>query len=433
MKDFVAVVTMGAAIVAGAYEVENVAARSRFPWNGLIDIDYEITGAKSGEAFAIDVTASYSNGVYKLIGRTYKSDPIAGAGQNHLVWDMGTDCPDVFAPDMKIAVSATPFGDKTPVYCVIDLSGGKDADKYPVRYTTVAPVHSVKANDACKTTELWLRRIRPAGRSFTTRSGVTPKDSNSSYFSALTKDYYMSVFEMTQQQWFLLTGTWPSRYSNETWRATRPLQNVTVNDLRGKWGWPDDKSISADSPLQKLRTRTGIARIDLPTEEQWSFAETAGPVYKGSNPIYRYYKPDEKTTYSYSEVARTTTSSAGDNANDLCDPDSGTACVGSYAPNNFGLYDMLGNVRELCLNPYVATANIKTYYMNKGYEFPIMDPEGIPVKDAKEINGKTTLSATARGGGINQSEAYSDLWHVWDQSVSSANYNTGFRLCITCE
>ncbi len=58
------------------------------------------------------------------------------------------------------------MNDKTPScgqdYLVIDLSGGASASRYPIRYMDEPPN---VADNACKLSELWLRRI-PAG-SFT--------------------------------------------------------------------------------------------------------------------------------------------------------------------------------------------------------------------------------------------------------------------------
>ena len=430
LKRVILAVAMGTTFAACAYEVENVTARSRFPWNGLVDIDYEITGAKSGEAFAIDVTANYSNGVCKLVGHTYKGSPIAGAGQNHLVWDMGADCPNVFAPDMKVAVSATPFGDKTPVYCVIDLSGGKDAEKYPVRYTTAAPVHSPKANDVCKTTELWFRRIRPASQDFAVGTLKEPADDNTSFYTRLTKDYYMAIFEMTQQQWFQLTGEWPSAFSNEQWRATRPVQRVIPSDLRGSWNWPDTKDPTEGSVLKKLRDRTGLATIDLPTEAQFQYAVNPGPTFGSS--IYRYYKPDGSKRCTANECARTSANVESKSPDDLCGPESGTACVGTYLPNSLGLYDLLGNMWEYCIDPYVPLDKFKQYYIDKGVSFPILDPIGLPRADVKSLNSNHVY-ITVRCGGYGNAADYSVLTQRKGDSSSTRSNSYGFRLCITCE
>lgn len=38
----------------------------------------------------------------------------------------------------------------------------------------------------------------------------------------------MAVFETTQRQYFNLTGKWPGRFSNETCRASRPVDSLVM-------------------------------------------------------------------------------------------------------------------------------------------------------------------------------------------------------------
>ena len=68
---------------------------------------------------------------------------------------------------------------------IIDLSGGKNATSYPVRYTTTAPAHVLGAADEpCQTTEIWLKRIKGDG-SFMFCQGY----SSAGYFKVnMTKD-----------------------------------------------------------------------------------------------------------------------------------------------------------------------------------------------------------------------------------------------------
>ena len=74
------------------------------------------------------------------------------------------------------------------LYAVVDLSGGADAESYPVRYSATGPDLN---DDTCRTTELWLRRI-PKG----TFIMGSPEDEVGRYSDepqrevTLTQDYY---------------------------------------------------------------------------------------------------------------------------------------------------------------------------------------------------------------------------------------------------
>ena len=445
---------VGAAFAAqAAVTITDVSARQRWPWNSLVDVDFKINGAEDGQRFVIDITAEYADGDKKLAARTYFTDPVVDGGSQRVVWDMGADCPGFRAEDLCVYVTATPFTKTTPVYMVIDLAGGVDAVKYPVRYTRKAPVmHHPDENlqaalsDKCRTTELWLRRIPAAGSlsALTWRKPAAAAD-NASFWIKHTKDFYIAIFETTQQQWYQLTGEWPSTFSNETYRAVRPLERFLIKDLRGQWLWPDDKSITEGSVLKKMRDRTGLNTIDLPTSAQFIYAVTVGET--GTGREVNRYRNEAGAQYEYTDIARHNMNSGakvvvnGVETNlvtSLADLSLGTACVGTYKPNAFGLYDMLGNVEELCLDTQLENKQLKAYYYSKaedgtyiGIDTPVVDPVGAPRDYAKEVYGN--LRCMTRGGSWARATTYCNMWQIVAHEILTPSSGKGFRFVITCE
>ena len=439
MKKLTIIAAAFAAFAAdAAITITGVTARQRWPWNSLVDVEFTISGAAVGEAFAIDINAEYAGGEKKLAAYTYTTEPVvAGSATHRLTWDMGKDYPDFRAEDLRVSVTATPFSSSTPVYMVIDLSGGKDAATYPVRYTTTPPAHVQGAIDEpCQTTELWMRRIPAAGQTFSTSWRVPSADtSNTAFWTKLTKDFYIAVFETTQQQWFQINGDWPSTFSNETYRASRPLDSYYPKLLFGSGGctWSDENRTIADNCLlQTLRSRTGLATLNLPTDAQWQFAACAGTITtpeRSAGEVYRY------GGYSVDEIARYSGNQSAAYNDGLCDTNSGSACVGSYKPNAFGLYDMLGNVSEDVLNRFVSETKLKQYYVDNGTEFPLVDPQGLSPTLANSINGSNGM--TRRGANFSVSSGNVTLWR---RDLGALNYPNdgaykvrGFRFCVTCE
>ena len=404
-----------------------------------MDVDFTISGAAAGEAFAIDLNAEYAGGDKKLAAYTYTTEPVvAGSATHRITWDMGKDYPDFRAEDLRVSVTATPFSGTTPVYMVIDLAGGKDATTYPVRYTTKDPGHVQGAiNEPCQTTELWLRRIPARNQVFVVGSTTVPADGNTSFYTKLTKDFYIGVFETTQQQWFQLAGTWPSCMSNTTYRASRPLDAYYPQLLFGSsYTWSDENQTLADTCfMQQLRTKTGLSTLNLPTEAQWQFAACAGTITTPAGVATSSYYYNG---YSQNEIARYSGTQAKAYDNNLCDTNSGSACVGSYKPNNFGLYDMLGNVWEDCLDRAVPLSSLKEYYTNHGRSFPITDPNGLTATDATAITTRARI--LTRGGSYLNGSAYSQLFGDTSRSEGYLSYSgdgaqktRGFRFCVTCE
>ncbi len=254
------------------------------------------------------------------------------------------------------------FGGTNFDYIVINLSGGTGASSYPVTYYgTSNSVPGGVNSDAYKTTNLLMRLI-PAGV-FTMGSPTNELGrlfGETQHVVTLTKSYYMGVFEVTQKQWELVMGTKPSIFNNASYYATRPVEQVSYNDIRGSSvgsNWPASSMVDATSFMGKLRVKSGLTAFDLPTESQWEYACRAGTatgLNSGKNPT------NTEADVSMSEVGRYWyngpeiygfASSVGTNG--------ATAKVGSYRPNASGLYDMHGNVWERCLDwfdTYPSTA-----------------------------------------------------------------------------
>jgi len=190
------------------------------------------------------------------------------------------------------AVAKSALSKDTAKYVVVDVSGGPQVSARMVRASETPPDIS---GDVCRTGELWFRRL-PG-------------------FDGLA----VSVFEITQAQYEAVTGGNPSRHPGEL----RPVENVSWND--------------AVSFAATLSRQTGLV-VDLPTDAEWEFACRAGT----KTPYYNGKSPSSHLSPELNPIAR-----YGNNRHD--GKGGGYAehvHVGSYEPNPWGLYDMLGNVSE---------------------------------------------------------------------------------------
>ncbi len=126
--------------------------------------------------------------------------------------------------------------------------------------------------------------------------------------------YSIGQTEVTQALWVAVMGSNPSFFQGDD----LPVEQVSWNDIQ--------------EFLQKLNQMTGL-NYRLPSEAEWEYAarggnKSQGYKYSGSNNV------DDVAWY---------TSNSHDN---------GTTKVGSFAPNELGIYDMSGNVFEWCQDWY---------------------------------------------------------------------------------
>jgi uncharacterized repeat protein (TIGR02543 family) len=232
--------------------------------------------------------------------------------------------------------------DASKLYLVVDLSAGfKEEAVWPVSYLGGVPEGGW--TDDYKTTKLVLRLVLPGTFTMGSPSGELGRDSGETQHEVtISKPFYMGVFEVTQKQWELVTGSKPSWYKG----AIRPVECVSYNMIRGTGvgtNWPADGQVDAGSFMGVLRAKTG-RKFDLPTEAQWEYACRAGTTTalnsgKDLTDAYQCANMDEVGRYLY-------------NQSDRRGGYSEHTTVGSYLPNAWGLYDMHGNVWEWCLDWY---------------------------------------------------------------------------------
>lgn len=131
----------------------------------------------------------------------------------------------------------------------------------------------------------------------------------------ISKPFYVGQWEVTSEEWDACVTEGGCTYSPSRQGAgsgSLPVTNLDWNDTQQYLTW--------------LTKKTGKT-YRLPSESEWEYAARAGST----------------TTYPWGpkmEKSRANCSGCNDRASD------NTIAVGSYPPNDFGIYDMAGNAAE---------------------------------------------------------------------------------------
>jgi len=135
------------------------------------------------------------------------------------------------------------------------------------------------------------------------------------------KGFWIGAFEVTHRQWQQVMGTNTSRF---TGALDRPVENVSFEEVQDFIG--------------HLNKRVS-GRLYLPSEAQWEYAATARGEHK------KFPWPED----TIKPQANCGTCTQGEQIG-------ATLTVGSFLPNDMGLYDMAGNVKEWCRDYYDKNA-----------------------------------------------------------------------------
>ena len=193
-------------------------------------------------------------------------------------------------------------------------------------------------------------------------------------------EFYINKYEVTQLLWEAIMGETPNKEKDMQWEDefgkgdNYPAYRISYNEV--------------ETFIGKLNEYTGL-HFSLPTEAQWEYAARGG-----KNTYYELYAGG----YNVLEVAWI------DSNSDKCSE------VGKKNANGLGLYDMSGNVWEMCQDWYYDYT-----------EEAVTDPIGEDYNQGYKV---------FRGGSWNTNAQQARVTARYRQGIHYRDYNTGFRLVI---
>ncbi len=216
---------------------------------------------------------------------------------------------------------------------------------------------------------------------------------------ALAYGFWMGKYEVTQQQWLAVQGSWPGTAPSSTYGLgnTYPAYNVS---------WNDTKNFITTLNAHIVSSGQGPLTVRLPSEAEWEYACRAGTAT-------RFYFGD-----SLGCAADCSDCAAGvlpGNRTDYmwyCGNNSpnGTKPVGGKTGNAFGLFDMSGNVYEWCEDDYHSTYS------------------GAPSDGSAWIDSPRASDRMIRGGGWGGNARYCRSAYRNGVTPDARGINIGFRL-----
>jgi formylglycine-generating enzyme required for sulfatase activity len=416
MKKFFVILSAACAIASleAAPVISDISVEQN-PDTKLVTVSYKLTGEAAVVTMSLEhngaaVDGAATSRAFGDVSRRVEADASSYKTAYWQPMDTWANM-NIGANGLKVVLKAWAVT-APPDYMVVTLD---EAQTNAVRYyeSAAAVPHGV-TNRIYKTDKLVMRKIPAAniqwcmGRNASEEAWAfgdpTLADAERGHLVTLTADYYIGIYEFTQQQWATLTrGSWPSLFQGEGYPD---YELYPVSSIVSGWNQSADPVSPIQAQLNKLNDRTGID-FTLPTEAQWEYACRAGsaaPINNGGTT-----KSDADAVAWHGGGGYSGYNGANSAVNGVVQPHP----VGLKTPNAWGLYDMLGNVWEVCRD---------YWYREYSDGSPVIDPERTEDDPRATENGigDITLYPRVRRGG--------DYHSSWSQNCrSTARWDTMSR------
>jgi formylglycine-generating enzyme required for sulfatase activity len=213
----------------------------------------------------------------------------------------------------------------------------------------------------------------------------------------IPREFYLGSFPVTQGQWQAVMGRNPSWFSRSG-GGDNMVEGIADADLSQ---FPVEGVAWCD--VQEFLSRLNAREKDrgflcrLPDEAEWEYSCRGGATSKEGCAFHFYFsQPTNNLSYEQANFG------GGRRAGSL----KRTSKVGSYQPNRLGIYDMHGNVSELCEDPCQARGSA-LWLRGGGWNY------------SADTCRASARALWLRGGGWNYSARFPNTW---------GNPSVGFRL-----
>ena len=380
----------------------------------LVAITYTFTGDTPAIVTADILTNGVSVGAVSALSGDVNKLLVPTGGTCTAYWQPRIDLPGTVLDANAVTANLTVWDPASPPdYMAVDLTVTNSRTFYP----SAGMVPGGVTNRLYKTDVLLMRKIPAAGAEFIMGTphnfdgvGRTELGRASNellpHAVTMTNDYYIGVFELTYRQFRRIVASAPSYYSfgSDSMPEGADVDVLPVTGFRyHQWrtylepsstelasyivGWPQSghQIVKTNNAyLVKFRAATGL-ELDFPTEAQWEFACRAGS-------SAALYTGEEITNRTVSAQLDAIAWYAGNWSNDTArlmrlDGAPLPHEVGLLKPNAYGLYDMLGNVYECCLD-------VTSLSGNEAMGTDEVEPVGLPAENCD-------VRHAIRGGAFN--------------------------------
>jgi formylglycine-generating enzyme len=166
---------------------------------------------------------------------------------------------------------------------------------------------------------------------------------------------------------------WTTRYFWHPGFDDYPVVGVSWKQAKAFCSWRS----KIQSDYLSSRGKPGLMEYRLPTETEWEYAARGGKKFS-MYPWGSYYIRDVEGVFlaNFKPLR----------GNYVEDGGIATMRVGSYDPNDFGLYDMSGNAAEWTINAYDESGYVLMNDLNPSYEYNAK-PDDPEVMKRKVIRG----------------------------------------------